>query len=193
MLVFPRCWSNESLQDNISQGILQREIEHSEQLFKDKQYTLKIALDFIKVYLAAEDKQLFFSDLVFEGKHSDAVRRIALYMAMNDVDKETVSYLFSSIGIKSHYDILLYSYYLAKNGEYEDAEMLAYYFYTLDQVGEVHATHDKFGVLGRIFRILKEHDRLEKFESSYVDELEANLNKVNYPFDRELSFNFMCR
>lgn len=114
-------------------------------------------------------------------------------MAMNDADKDTVSHLFASIGYKSHYDILLYSYYLAKNGEYEDAEMLAYYFYTLDQVGEVHATHDKFGILGRIFRILKEHDRLEKFESSYVDELEANLMKVNYPFDRELSFNFMCK
>ncbi len=193
LLVFPRCWSNESFQDNISQGNLQREIERSEQSFKDKQYTLKIALDFIKAYLAAEDKQVFFSDLVFERKHSDAVRRIALYMAMNDADKDTVSHLFASIGYKSHYDILLYSYYLAKNGEYEDAEMLAYYFYTLDQVGEVHATHDKFGILGRIFRILKEHDRLEKFESSYVDELEANLMKVNYPFDRELSFNFMCK
>ena len=193
LLVFPRCWSNEFFQDNISQGILQKEIERSGQLFKDKQYTLKIALDFIKAYLAAEDKQEFFSDLRFEGKHSDAVRRIALYMAMNDADKSTVSYLFASIGFKSHYDILLYSYYLAKNAEYEDAEKLAYYFFTLDEVGEVQATHDKFGILGRIFRILREHNQLQKFEPSYVDELGANLKKVNYPFDRELSFNFMCK
>ena len=80
-----------------------------------------------------------------------------------------------------------------KNAEYEDAEKLAYYFYTLDEGGKVKATHDKFGILGRIFRILKEHDQLQKFEPSYVDELEANLQKVNYPFDRELSFDFMCK
>lgn len=193
LLVFPRCWSNESFQEPLTQGGLRREIDRSEQLFKDKQYTLKIALEFIKDYLEAENKQQFFNDLRLEGKHSDAIRRIALYMAIDDADKDTVSVLFASIGYKSHYDILLYSYYLAKKGDYEDAEMLAYYFFTLDQVGEVQATHDKYGILGRIFRILKEHNQLDKFESSYVDELEANLNKVNYPFDRELSFNFMCR
>lgn len=193
LLVFPRCWNNKYFQDNLSQGVLQREIERSQQLFNNKQYTLKIALEFINDYLDAENKQAFFSDLRLEAKHSDAVRRIALYMAMDYADKNTVSALFASIGFKSHYDILLYSYYLAKNGEYEDAEKLAYYFFTLDQVGEVQATHDKFGILGRIFRVLKEHDHLQKFESSYVDELEANLKKVNYPFDRELSFNFMCK
>lgn len=192
LLVFPRCWSNDFFQDNFSQGI-QGEIERSEKLFTGKQYTLKIALELVKAYLAADDKKEYFSTLRFEGKHSDAVRRIALYMAMNDADKNTVSNLFASIGFKRHYDILLYSYYLAKNGEYEDAEKLAYYFFTLDKIGEVQATHDKFGILGRIFRILKEHNQLQQFEPSYVDELEANLKKVNYPFDRELSFDFMCK
>ena len=142
---------------------------------------------------AADDKKAFFSPLRFEGKHSDGMRRIALYMAMNDADKDAVSGLFASIGLKSDYDILLYSYYLAKNGEYEDAEKLAYYFFTLDRDGLVTATNDKFGILGRIFRILKKNNQLQKFEPSYVDELEANLKKIHYPFDRELSFNFMCK
>ena len=192
LLAFPRCWSNNFYQDHLSLGI-QGEIERSEKLFTDKQYTIKIVLEFIKAYLAADDKKVFFSALHFLGKHSDSVRRIALYMAMNDADKDTVSDLFASIGLKSSYDILLYSNYLAKNGDYEDAENLAYYFYTLDEIGEVRATHDKFGILGRIFRILKEHDQIQQFELSYVDELAANLKKVNYPFDRELSFNFMCK
>ncbi|MDT8282822.1 MAG: hypothetical protein RQ982_08430 [Gammaproteobacteria bacterium] len=193
LLVFPRCWRNDYFQDNISQGNLQREINRSEELFKDKPYTLKIVLEFINAYFNAENKQEFLSVFRFEDKHSDAVRRVALYMAMNDADKDTVTNLFASIEYKSHYDTLLYSYYLAKNGEYEEAENLAYYFFTLDKVGEVQATHDKFGILGRIFRILKEHDQLQQFELSYVDELEANLKKVNYPFDRELSFDFMCK
>ncbi|GMR15776.1 MAG: hypothetical protein BMS9Abin31_0066 [Gammaproteobacteria bacterium] len=192
LLTFPRCWSNAYFQDYLSQGI-KREIERSEKLFSDKQNTIKIGLEFIKAYLAAEDKKVFLSALHFEGKHSDGVRRIVLYMAMNNADADTVSDLFTSIGFKSSYDILLYSYYLAKNGEYEDAEKLAYYFFTLDEAGLVMTTHDKFGILGRIFRILKEHDQIQQFEPSYVDELEANLKKVNYPFDRELSFDFMCK
>ena len=192
LLTFPRCWSNAYFQDYLSQGV-KREIERSEEMFTDKQYTLKIALEFIKAYLAAENKKDFFSALHFEGEHSDSVRRMAFHMAMKDADKDIVSGLFISIGLKSHYDILLYSYYLAKNGDYEDAEKLAYYFFTLDEVGEVRATHDKFGILGRIFRMLKEHNQLQKFEPSYVDKLEANLKKVNYPFDRELSFDFMCK
>ena len=192
LLAFPRCWSNNFYQDHLFQEI-QIEMQRSEKLFIDKQYTIKIVLEFIKSYLAADDKKEFFKALNFEGKHSDGVRRIALYIAMEDADKNMVSDLFKSIGLKSHYDILLYSYYLAQNGEYEDAENLAYYFFTLDEVGEVTATYDKFGILGRIFRILKEHKQLQKFESSYVDELEANLKKINYPFDRELSFDFMCK
>ncbi len=83
--------------------------------------------------MTAEDKKEFLSALPFDEKHSDAVRRIAFYMAMEDADKDAVSNLFASIGLKSNYDVLLYSYYLAKNGEYEDAEKLAYYFFTLDE------------------------------------------------------------
>ncbi len=192
LLVFPRCWSNEFYQEYLSHGI-QSEIERSEKLFADKQYTIKMALEFIKTYLDAENKAEFLSSLQFKEEHSNGIRRLALYMAMNDADKETVSYLFTSIELKKDYDILLYAYYLAKNGEYEDAETLAYYFYTLSEVGEVWATHDKFGILGRIFRILKEHEQLQKFETSYVDELEANLQKIHYPFDKELSFDFMCK
>ncbi len=193
LLVFPRCWNNEFFQKSLTDGDLQSEIDRSGRLFQEKPYALNTLLRFIDDYLSAKNKQEFFSNLRFDNKQSDAVRRVALYMAMDDADKDVVSYLFASIGFKSHYDILLYSYYLAKNGEYEDAEKLAYYFHSLDQIGEVQATHDKFGVLGRIFRILKEHDQLQRFELSYIDELEANLKKVNYPFDRELSFNFMCK
>lgn len=192
LLAFPRCWNNTFFQDKLFQGI-QGEVERSEKMFTDRQYTIKIALEFIKAYLAAEDKKEFFGTLHFEGKYSDAVRRIAFYIAMKETDKDIVSDLFKSIGLKSNYDILLYSYYLSKNGEYDEAEKLAYYFFTLDEAGLVTATHDKFGILGRVFRILKKHNQLQKFELSYVDALEANLKKINYPFDRELSFDFMCK
>ncbi|MCK5666799.1 MAG: hypothetical protein KAI17_25085, partial [Thiotrichaceae bacterium] len=192
LLAFPRCWNNKSYQDAFSTGVYD-EIEKSENLFSDKQYTVKIALELMNKYLKADSKKEFFDTLQFEARHTDAVRRIALYMAMEDTDIDTATRLFSTIKVKHHYDLLLYSYYLAQNGKYEDAENLAYYFYLLDEDGDVTATHDKFGVLGRIFRILKEHDQLQKFETAYVDELAANLKKVNYPFDRELSFDFMCK
>lgn len=191
LLAFPRCWNNNFSQD--LSGEIEIEIERSEKLFADKQYTLKIVLEFMKAYLAADDKKEYFSTLHFEGKHSDGVRRIAFHFAMKDADEDTVSSLFASIGLKNYYDILLYSYYLAKNGEYDDAEKLAYYFYTLEKIGKVPTTYDKLGILGRTLRILKEHNQIQQFELSYVDELEANLKKINYPFDRELSFDFMCK
>ena len=192
LLVFPRCWGNEFFQNKLSRG-LQKETDVSEEKFSDKQYTLKITLEFLKAYLAADNKNEFLKSFSFDGKHSDAVRRIALYMAMSGADSETVLRMFLAVDIKNYYDLLLYSYYLAQNGEYEHAENLAHYFYTLDDAGEVRATYDKLGILGRILRILKENDHIQKFDPSYVDELETNLNKINYPFDRELSFDFMCK
>ncbi|MCK5662621.1 MAG: hypothetical protein KAI17_03995, partial [Thiotrichaceae bacterium] len=194
LLAFPRCWNNEFFQDRLSQGV-QDEIERSEKLFADKSYTIKIVLEFIKVYLSTSDKDEYLRNIHFEEKHPDGFRRLALHIAMKDAGAgaDAVSEIFKSIEFKNNYDVLLYSYYLAKIGEYKDSENLAYYFYTLDEVGEVTATHDKFGILGRIFRILKENNQLQKFEASYVDELNANLEKVNYPFDRELSFDFMCK
>lgn len=192
LLAFPRCWNNEFFQNKLSQGI-EGEIERSEKMFSDKSYTIKIVLELIKEYLSVDDKDEYLSKLRFEEKHPDGVRRLAFHLAIKDADADVVSNLFKSIGFKTNYDVLLYSYYLAKIGEYEDSEDLAYYFYTLDEVGEVAATHDKFGILGRIFRILKENNQLKKFEASYVDELDANLEKVRYPFDRELSFDFMCK
>ncbi len=192
LLAFPRCLNNDFYQDKFSQDI-QEEIDRSEKLFIEKQYTLKSVLEFIKAYIAADNKKKYLDTLYFEAKHSDGLRRIAFHLAMRDADNETASNVFKTIEIKNYYDILLYSYYLAKNGEYEDAENLAYYFFTLDETGEVTPSYDKYGILGRIFRILKEHNQIQKFEASYVDELEENLNKIKYPFDRELSFDFMCK
>lgn len=197
LLAFPHCWQNVSFQadfssDDISPGI-KSEIERAEKLFSSQQYTLEITLEFIKSYLAAEDKKAFFRTLSFEPKHTDAVRRIALYMAMEYADKSTVSDLFASIGLKNDYDMLLYSYYLANNGDYEDAEKLAYYFYRLEKQREVRASYDKFGILNRILGVLKKNTQLQKFELSYADKLEANWNKLKPPFDRELSFDFMCK
>jgi hypothetical protein len=192
LLTFPDCVNNDSYQERFAQGI-RSEIGYSEKNFGEKEYTIKNALEFIKAYLAAADKNAFFTGLRFEAKHTNAVRRIGFYLALKEVDKDTVSDLFVSIGIKDHYDILLYAYYLAKNGEYEDAEKLAYYFYTLEKAGQVRTSYDKLGILGRILRVLKDENKIQNFELSYVDELDANLNKINYPFDRELSFDFICK
>jgi hypothetical protein len=192
LLVFPQCWSNNIYQNNFSQGI-QGEIERSEKLFTDKQYTLKNALELVKAYLAADDKKEYFRTLHFEEKHSDVVQRIALYIAMKDADKDTVSKLAASVGLKNDYDFLLYSYYLARNGEYEDAENLAYYFLALDKAGELYNTYDKLGILARILRMIKEHGQIQQFELSYVEELESILKKTGYPIDEDLSFDFMCK
>ena len=187
LLAFPLCWNDDFSQD------IQREIALSEKLFENKQYTIKGVLEFMKSYLSEEDKQKFFSALQFEKRHSDGVRRIAFYLAMKNTDGDTVSGLFASIGLKNNYDLLLYSYYLAKKEEYEEAEKLAYHFYSLAKAGQAHVTYDKLGILARILRVLKEHNKLHKFELSYIADLEDSLEKVNYPFDRELSFNFMCK
>ena len=51
----------------------------------------------MKTYLAADDKKEFFNALHFEEKHSDAVRRIAFYIALEEADKDTISDLFALI------------------------------------------------------------------------------------------------
>ena len=71
--------------------------------------------------------------------------------------------------------------------------MVRFFFYTLDQAGEVVATYDKFGILGRTLSLLKENDRFRQFDDEYADELDNNLKKIRYPFDRDLSFDFMCK
>ena len=189
LLAFPLCWDNDLTQD------IQKEISLSEQLFENKEYTLRGVLAFMKSYLSEEDKQKYFSALQFEKEHSDGLRRIAFYLALKDVgvDEDTVSTLFASIGMKKSYELLLYSYDLAKRGEYEDAEKLAYYFYSLSNANLARITYDRLGILARVLRILKEKNKLQLFELSYIAELEGKLEKVNYPFDRELSFNFMCK
>ncbi len=192
LLAFPRCWRNHFFQTYLSKGI-QAEIELSEKLFINKQYTIKTVLAFVKKYRASKDKKKFFNTLKFDKKDTDGVRRIALYMAMDEADKYTVSRLFSSIRIKTFYGILLYAYYEAKHGEYINAMNWARYFMAYDKAGKVYETKAEFGVLGRILRILKKHDELGKIKPEYVEKLEAHLKKAHYPFDKKLSFSFMCK
>ncbi len=187
LLVFPSCWN-----ENWVQGI-ENEIALSEESFKDKEYTIKYVLAFMKDYLSHEDKQLFFDTLQPETMHSDGVRRLALHLALNDVDDETVSDLFSSVQLKKTYDILIYSYYLAKTERYSDAENLLYYYYTDAKHKKKIITFDKIAIMFRVLDILEKNMELQHFDTSYKGELEEKLKKVNYNVEGDLSFDYICK
>ena len=187
LLVFPSCWN-----EDWAQGV-QKEIALSDELFENKQYTLKYVLAFMKDYLSHEDKQLFFDTLQPEEMRSDGVRRLAFHLALDMVNDETVSDLFSSVQLKKTYDILIYSYHLAKTGHYSDAENLLYYYYSDAKHKKKIITFDKIAIMFRVLDILEKNTELQHFDSSYKGELEEKLKKVNYNVEDDLSFDYICK
>jgi hypothetical protein len=187
LLVFPSCWGGDWTDD------IQKEIALSVELFENKEYTIKYVLAFMKDYLLHEDKQLFFDTLQPEKLHSDGVRRLAFHLALREVDDETASDLFSSIQLKTTYDILIYSYHLAKIGQYSDAENLLYYYYTDAKYKKKIITFDKIAIMFRVLGILEKNMELQHFDSSYKGELEEKLRKVNYNVEGDLSFDYICK
>ena len=165
----------------------------SEELFENKEYTIKYVLAFMKEYLSHKDKQLFFDTLKPEKMHLDGVRRLALHLALNVVDDETVSKLFASVQLKKTYDILIYSYYLAKTGHYSDAETLLYYYYSHAKYKKNIITFDKIAIMYRVLSILEKNIELQHFDASYKGELQDKLKKVNYNVEDNLSFDYICK
>ena len=188
LLVFPLCWDEDWVED------IEKEIALSEELFKNKEYTLKYVLAFMKDYLSHEDKQVFFDNLKQKNMHSDGVRRLALHLSLATENTETVSDLFSYIQKKTNYDILIYSNYLAETEQYVDAEALLYYYY-LDAVSKKKIlTFDKIEIMYRVLNALEEDNiELKYFKSSYKDELVGKLKKIDFNFDSELSFDYICK
>lgn len=187
LLVFPTCWN-----DDWAQGI-QKEIALSEELFEDKNYTLKYVLAFMNEYLSQADKQSFFENLQPEKMHSDGVRRLALHLALNSASTDVVSDLFSSVQIKSNYDILIYSHYLAKTEQYTDAENLLYYYFTNEKNDKKVITFDKIAIMYHVLNILETNVELQHFDSSYKGELEEKLNNTNFDVEGGLSFDYICK
>ena len=187
LLVFPTCWN-----DEWAQGI-QNEIALSEKILGGKEYTLKFVLTFMKEYLSYENKQLFFDDLQIDKMHSDGVRRLAFHLALNKVSKETISQLFTSIELKKAHDILIYSHYLAKTGEYSDAENLLYYYFTNATNSNKEITIDIVAIMYRVLNILENNTELQHFESTYKGELEEQLKNANFNVEGAFTFDNICK
>ena len=187
LLVFPSCWN-----DDWVQGI-QKEIALSEKLFEGKNYTLKFLLVFMNEYLSHEDKQFFFENLKPEEMHSDGVRRLALHLALKSTSTEIVSDLFTSVQLKTTYDILIYSHYLAKTEQYTDAENLLYYYFTNAKNNKKVITFDKIAIMYRVLSILENNTELQHFDSSYRGELGNKLKSVNFNVEGDLSFDYICK
>jgi hypothetical protein len=85
LMVFPSCWN-----DSWSQ-VIQHEIARSEELLADKNYSIKLMLEMIGDYLAEGDKQNFFDALQPGSMPSDAFRRAAMHLALNDSNFESAS------------------------------------------------------------------------------------------------------
>ena len=189
LLVFPACWDDDWVQD------IRKEIALSEELFEDKKYTLKYVLTFMKDYLSHEDKQIFFDSLQSGKMHSDGVRRLAFHLALNTANDKTVYELFTSIQMKTSYDLLIYSHHLAKTGadRFIGAENLLYYFYLDAKEKKEILSFDKIAIMYRILEILEINSKLQHFDLSYKDELEEKLKKVNFNVENDLSFDYICK
>ena len=187
LLVLPACWN-----DDWTQGI-QKEITLSEELFEDKDYTLKYVLAFMDEYLSQADKKTFFENLQPEEMHTDGVRRLALHLALRSASTDVVSDLFTSVQIKTNYDVLIYSHYLAMTEQYTDAEKLLYYYYENTTNAEKIITFDKVAIMYRVLSILENNVELKHFESAYKGELKEKLKNVNVDTEGELSFDYICK
>ena len=192
LMVFPRCWNNKYFRERVSRGI-EGETSLANRRIRTEPYEINMVLKLVNDYLSADNKTAYIASLELPDRVSDIVKSLVMYMAMDVADADEVEKRFDEIDVKSDYDFLLYSYYLAMNGQYEKSEELAYYVYTLFETDIAWETYDKFGILGRTLRILRDNSSVRKFDDEYVDELFANLKKIKYPFDRELSFDFICK
>jgi len=163
-------------------------------MFAKRDYTLSTVLSFMKDYLADEDNRHFFDNLKLESLHSDSVRRIALYFALDTGNHKAASVLFASVQKKTEYDILIYTYYLAKNKEYERSEEMLYYFYQNAKfIKKKRVSFDKIAIMIRILEILEKNIELQYFESSYKGELEGKLKRARYSVDDVMSFDHICK
>ncbi|VAW55451.1 hypothetical protein MNBD_GAMMA05-2482 [hydrothermal vent metagenome] len=188
LLVFPSCWS-----DEWESGI-KREIILSESLFSGKTYELQFVLAFMQDYLSHNDKKQFFDDVDLGAFETDGVRRIASYFALKEKNIEASTTIFKSIKSKNEYDILLQTYHMAQNGEYDEAEKLLYYFYFVTKhVKQKNLAFDKIAIMVHVLGILEKNIDLKKFEDTYRAELEEKLKKFDYSNDKVLSFEHLCK
>jgi len=188
LMVFPVCWN-----DEWSNGI-QEEISRSDKVFANRDYTLSTVLTFMNDYLADEDKRHFFDNLKLDSLHSDSARRVALYFALDTGNYKAASVLFASVQRKTEYDILIYTYYLVKNKEYERSEKMLYYFYRNAKfVKKKKVSFDKIAIMIRVLEILEKNVELQYFESSYKGELEEKLKRARYSVDDVMSFDHICK
>jgi len=187
LLVFPSCWK-----DEWEMGV-RKEIELSEKLFSEDDYELQYVTTFLKNYLSEEDKKIFFDNYDLDSISHDSVRRIASYLALKSGNNGAWLDIFRSIQSKNEYDILLQTYHLALNSEYDEAENLLYYFYVVTKyVKQKNLAFDKIAIMVHVLGILEENMELKKFEVTYKAELEEKLKDSDYGEIDTLSFDYIC-
>lgn len=189
LLIFPSCWKDDWAQT------IQHEIKLSSEIFKGSEikYELSGILAFMERYLAAEDGKIFFDDYNMALLNTDGVRRVASYFALREGNKNAWLEIFKSIQDKNEHDILLQAYHLASNDEFEEAENLLFYFYTVTKyVKKKHLAFDKIAIMINVLGILEKSIELKHFETTYKAELENKLKKSNYKNDNVLSFEHIC-
>jgi hypothetical protein len=188
LLVFPSCWSDGWALD------IKSEISQSERLFADKDYSIKLTLAMLDDYLGYEDKQQFFDALQPESMRSDAIRRVALHLALNDENFGAASDLFSSIHKKGEYDILFYAYHMVNNKNYVDAENLVHYFFELIKLtGSNDASLEKIALVIHVLETLENNNKLGRFSPSLRAGLEKKLQPFNVTAKDILTFDHLCK
>lgn len=188
LLVFPSCWN-----DDLSPEI-QQEIAQAEALFADKNYTIKSVLGILKDYLSQENKQQFFDVLQPEKMASDALRRIALHLAIHNGNLESAANLFSSLHKKSEYDLLFYAYHTVNNHNYAEAENLLYYFFkVIEFKNDDEASLEKLAIVIHVLEILENNNELGRFSPLLRAELEKKLQPFNLSPREILSFDHVCK
>lgn len=188
LLVFPSCWN-----DEWSAGILQ-EAEMAEALFKDKNYSIMSVLKTTGRYLSHENKQQYFDELQPELMRSDAIRRVALHLALNSNNLQAASDIFSSIHKKTEYDILFYAYHMVNNKRYADAENLLYYFFKVVKLSNSNdASLEKMAIVIHVLEILEDNNALGRFSPSLKAGFEKQLQSISASAEQILTFEHICQ
>lgn len=188
LLVFPSCWNEDWLAG------IEKEVLLAEKILTDSGYSLNDIVVFLKDYMLIEDKQKYFDSKNLETLRSDGVRRLAYILAWEAGSTDVASKIFSTIKEKSEHDVVLHTYYLARDKQYRVAEDTLHHFYVVTKhVLKKNVSFQIIDMMTRTLNILESESELRRFEYSYRAELEEKLNKVGYTKSEALSFDHICK
>jgi len=169
LFLFPMCWDNEFIPE------IKKEIELSNTMFDENNYTLEKYLNVIEGYLENDISLVEFNAAQLTTDHE---KRLAAYISFNSKGyKQAVKY-FSLIDNLSEYDVLMMAYSFVKDRQYNKAEAALNYFvvsYGYSN-GDKKISDDVMLMFIQILSIVQEGNKLNIFPPSIIENFKVKID-----------------